>query len=89
MKKQKYYNDKEILNNAIKERLNKLLNEYDLTINGLAMKSCLTQSTVDSIFNGRSNNPTVLTISKICEGLNITLKEFFADELFNNINKRK
>ena len=49
--------------------------------------SCLTQSTVDSLINGKSKNPKLLTIVRICDGLNITLKDFFDDELFTNIDR--
>jgi transcriptional regulator with XRE-family HTH domain len=71
---------------AISEKINKILIERNLTINKLATISCLTQSTVESLVNGRSKNPKLLTIMKICDGLNISLDEFFDDEIFNNID---
>ena len=37
---------------------------------------------------GKSKNPKLLTIIKICDSLNITLKDFFDDELFNNIDTK-
>ena len=43
------------------------------------------QSTVNSIFSGRSKNPKLSTIQYLCEGLNISLKEFFDSPLFNDI----
>ena len=48
--------------------------------------SCLTQSTVDSLINGKSKNPKLLTIVRICDGLGITLTEFFDDKLFLNLD---
>ena len=75
------------INKAISEKINKILIERNLTVNKLATISCLTQSTVESIVNGRSKNPKLLTIIKICDGLNITLEEFFDDKLFANIDK--
>ena len=75
------------INKAISEKINKILIERNLTVNKLATISCLTQSTVESIVNGRSKNPKLLTIIKICDGLNITLEEFFDDKLFTNIDK--
>lgn len=71
---------------AISEKINKILIERNLTINKLATISCLTQSTVESLVNGRSKNPKLLTIMKICDGLNISLDEFFDDEIFDNID---
>ena len=75
------------LSDAISEKINKVLIERDITINKLASISCLTQSTVDSLVNGKSQNPKLLTIVRICDGLGITLSEFFDDELFNNIDR--
>lgn len=75
------------LSKAVSEKLIKIIRERDITVNKLASICCLTQSTVDSIINGKSKNPKLLTIVRICEGLNITLKEFFDDEIFNNIDR--
>ena len=69
------------------EKINKILIEKDITVNKLASISCLTQSTVDSLVNGKSKNPKILTIVRICDGLGITLTEFFDDELFKNIDR--
>lgn len=75
------------LSDAISEKINKVLIERNITINKLASISCLTQSTVDSLVNGKSQNPKLLTIVRICDGLGITLSEFFDDELFNDIDR--
>ncbi|MBE6138945.1 MAG: helix-turn-helix transcriptional regulator [Firmicutes bacterium] len=72
---------------AMSEKINKILREKDITINKLASISCLTQSTVDSLVNGKSKNPKLLTIIRICDGLGITLSEFFDDELFINVDR--
>lgn len=75
------------LNKAIEEKINKILLEKNITINKLANISCLTQSTVDSLVNGKSKNPKLLTIVRICDGLGISLWEFFDDDLFKNIDR--
>ena len=75
------------LTKAVSEKINKILIEKDITINKLAIISCLTQSTVDSLVNGKSKNPKILTIVRLCDGLGITLSEFFDDELFTNIDR--
>lgn len=75
------------LNDAMKEKINKILIDKNITINKLASISCLTQSTVDSLVNGKSKNPKILTIVRICDGLGITLSEFFDDELFKSIER--
>ena len=72
---------------VVSERINKILIERNLTVNKLATLSCLTQSTVESLINGRSRNPKLLTIMKICDGLNMSLEEFFNDDVFINIDE--
>jgi len=51
------------------------------SINDLANRSLLTQSTVDNIMRRKNASPRVETLEKICEGLGITLADFFADEI--------
>ena len=75
------------LTKAVSEKINKILIEKEITVNKLASISCLTQSTGDSLVNGKSKNPKILTIVRICDGLGITLTEFFDDELFKNIDR--
>lgn len=75
------------LSDAIAEKINKIIIEKNITINKLANISCLTQSTVDSLVNGKSKNPKLLTIVRICDGLGITLEEFFNDSLFLKIDR--
>ena len=75
------------ISKAIELKLNNILIEKDISLNKLASISCLTQSTVDSLINGKSQNPKLLTIVRICDGLGITLKEFFDDKLFDDIDR--
>ena len=75
------------LNKAIEEKITKILIERNITVNKLASMSCLTQSTVDSLINGKSKNSKLLTIVRICDGLGITLTEFFDDKLFLNLDR--
>ena len=72
---------------AIAEKLNKYMIERSLSVNKLASISCLTQSTVDSLVNGKSKNPKLLTIVRICDGLDIKLSDFFNDNLFDEIDR--
>ena len=62
------------ISKAIELKLNNILIEKDISLNKLASISCLTQSTVDSLIKGKSQNPKLLTIVKICNGLDITKK---------------
>ena len=69
------------------KKLLKICEERDISINKLATICLLTQSTVQNIIEGNSSNPKLLTIVRICDGLGITLEEFFSDELFQNIDR--
>lgn len=75
------------LSNAISQKILKICMEKNITPNKLASICCLTQSTVQNLIVGKSNNPKLLTIIRICEGLNISLKDFFDDELFAKIER--
>ena len=75
-----------LISEAVSKKLIKICNEKKITINKLASISCLTQSTVDYLIKEKSKNPKLLTVARICDGLNISLTEFFDDELFNNID---
>ena len=72
---------------AVAYRIIKLCEERNISINKLASMSCLTQSTVQHLTDGRSKNPKMLTMAKICcTGLNMSLSEFFDDPAFDNLD---
>ena len=62
--------------------------QQNLSINGLARASKLPATTVKNILNGDSQNPGIITLQKICNGLNITLIDFFDTDEFRKINPR-
>jgi len=72
---------------AIKNRILQLCGERNITINKLANISALPPSSVKAILYGRSSNPKILTIKMICDGLDISLSEFFNTEEFNNLEQ--
>lgn len=72
---------------AIAKKINKICIERNISVNKLANMSLLTQSTVEHLVNGDSKNPKLLTIIRICDGLDMTLHEFFSDELFKNLDR--
>ncbi len=72
---------------AVARRINKLMIEKNLNLNQLASLCCLTQSTLESIMDEKSKNPKILTIYRICDGLEMNLKDFFDDELFKEIDR--
>lgn len=72
---------------AIKERILHLCAERDISINKLATMCGLPPSSVKNILYGRSNDPKILTIKKLCDGLDITLAEFFATPEFDALEQ--
>lgn len=72
---------------AVKLRIIELCKQKDITINKLATISGITQSTLSNITSGRNNSTTISTIKKICDGLEISIEEFFHSELFRNLEQ--
>jgi transcriptional regulator with XRE-family HTH domain len=68
-------------------RIRQLCAEHGLTPNGLANESAVPQATIKSILNGESKNPGVVTIKKLCDGLGITLGEFFSTPEFDELEQ--
>lgn len=75
------------ISTAVKERILGLCQERDISVNKLCTLSGITQSTVNNIVSGRNNSATVSTIKKICDGLDITLGEFFSTPEFDNLEQ--
>ena len=72
------------LEEAIRKRINELVVENKTTLTALSLNSNLTPSTVFDIMSGKIKHPQIITIKKLCSGANITLKEFFARDYFND-----
>lgn len=74
------------ISQAVSKRICDLCNQKNITVNKLSLMAGVTQSTVDSILKGKSKNPGVRTIKYLCDALNISIIEFFADEIFENLD---
>lgn len=72
---------------AIKNRILQLCEERHLTINRLANMSAIPPSSLKNILYGKSQSPKVITIKLLCDGLNITLGEFFSTPEFNSLEQ--
>ncbi len=70
---------------AVKNRILQLCGEQNLTVNRLATLCALPPSSVKAILYGRSQNPKLLTIKMLCDGLGITLAEFFDTDELNTL----
>lgn len=76
-----------MIGEAVRRRILSLCHERNLSVNRLSGMCGLTQSTLNNIVSGRNNSATISTIKKICDGLEITILDFFNDELFQNLEQ--
>ena len=72
---------------AVRLRILQLCDEYETNINKLSGDSGVTQSTVNNIVIRRNKSTTISTIKKLCDGLGITIQEFFNSELFYDLEQ--
>lgn len=72
---------------AVAQRIIQLCNERNIATNALANISGVSPSTVYSMLNEKSQNPGVVSIKKLCDGLEISLREFFDSPLFDDIEQ--
>ena len=68
---------------AVATRIIQLCKKRDIAINALANISGVSPSTVYSMLNSKSQNPGIVSIKKICDGLEITVRDFFDSSLFD------
>jgi transcriptional regulator with XRE-family HTH domain len=76
-----------LIKEAVEKRIIELCNEKGIAINALANISGVSPSTVYSILNEKSQNPGVVSIKKICDGLEISVRKFFDSDLFENLEQ--
>lgn len=72
---------------AVALRIQVLCAERRITVNELANRCGMTPSTIYSMLNQKSKNPGVVSIQKICDGLDISLRDFFADQIFDALEQ--
>lgn len=72
---------------ALRNRILALCGERNITINKLAALSALPPSSVKNILYGKSQNPKLLTLKMLCDGLGMTLGEFFSTPEFDALEQ--
>lgn len=72
---------------AVRNRILQLCQERNMTINRLATVSALPPSSIKNILYVKSQNPKLLTIKLICDGLDITLGQFFSTPEFDGLEQ--
>lgn len=72
---------------AVKKRILQLAKDKNMAINKVCSEGGITTSTVNTLLNGQSEYCSVRTIMKVCQGLGISLFDFFNDDLFKNLDE--
>ena len=72
---------------ATVKRIQELCASRNIKINELARIAGMAPSTLKNIMNGGSKNTGIVTIAQICDGLNITVKEFFDSKVFEELEQ--
>lgn len=72
---------------AVAKRIQMLCAEHDMAVNALARLCGVSPSTIYSMLNEKSKNPGIVSIQKICDGLEISVREFFDNPLFENLEQ--
>jgi len=72
---------------AVRLRILDLCQKNGLTVNKLSNLCGITQSTLNNIVGGRNNSTTISTIKKICDGIDISIREFFESPLFDELEQ--
>lgn len=75
------------ISNEVANRIIELCTERSITINKLSTLSGVTQSTVNDIVNKKAKNIGIITIKKLCDGLEITISDFFDTSNFRNLEQ--
>ena len=72
---------------AVVKRIYELCDEHHVTINKISTISGITQSTISDLVNGVSTTAKVTTIKKLCDGFEISVRQFFGSPLFDDLEQ--
>lgn len=72
---------------AVAGRILELCSEKGIAVNALANRSGISPSTIYSMLNSKSMNPGIVSIKKLCDGLDISLREFFDSDIFDSLEQ--
>ena len=72
---------------VVAERFKNLCQERNITVNELANRSGVTPSTAYSMMDANRRDISIVTIKKFCDGLDLSLGEFFSVEEFDELEQ--
>ena len=73
------------LSDSTRKRINFLLKEKNMKLWDLSKSAGISLPTISDFLKNDTKNLRMDTMLHICEGFNITLKEFFDDPLFEDV----
>ena len=73
--------------NAVTDRILELCRQRGITVNMLSTQAAVRQSTVNDIVSGKTKNAGIVTIKKLCDGLDISLTDFFSTDVFRHLEQ--
>ena len=72
---------------VVAKRILDLCEERGMAVNALATAAGVSPSTIYSMLNEKSKNPGIVSLKKLCDGWNITIREFFDCDLFDEVEQ--
>ena len=76
-----------LIKEAVEKRILELCQERNIAVNTLANIAGIPPSTVYSMLNNKSQNPGIVSLKKICDGLDISIRDFFDTDIFDNLEQ--
>ena len=76
-----------LIKDAVVLRLQKICKERGINYNDLANRSGVTPSTVYSLMSPSRRDLSIITLKKLCDGLYITICDFFEDDIFKTLEQ--
>ncbi len=73
------------LSEAMRLRIKNLIIDNNINANKLALTCGINRSNINRFLRGKNKSITIESITLICQALNMTLKDFFDDEIFNDV----
>lgn len=75
------------IKDAVARRFMQLCAERNMTVNELATRSGVTPSTAYSMLDASRRDVSVVTVKKFCDGLGVTIGEFFSASIFDDLEQ--
>ena len=76
-----------MIKDVIVLRFKNICAERNVKYNELAVRSGVTPSTVYSMMDDRRRDLSVITLKKLCDGPDMTITEFFDDDIFRSLEQ--